>query len=74
MTKLNWLQWKSNTLKDPFAITDDGSNYIVSTYHHGTEIIVTGDDAKGNNILYEKVSSVDAGKSRAEKFEAARHS
>lgn len=72
MPKLNWLRWQQNGLKDPFTIAPDGSNYIVSTYHHGAEIVVTGDDAKGHNILYEQVPTVESGKARAEQFAAAR--
>jgi hypothetical protein len=73
-TQLNWLKWKSNSLKDPWAVTEDGTSYMVSTYHHGTEIIVTGDDPKGNNFLYQEVDTVEAGKAVAQASEDQRRS
>jgi hypothetical protein len=65
------LEWNDRPSGDSWAATD-GLDYLISIYHHGTEIVVTCNDDDGNNVLYEKVPSVRAGKSTAEQHYKAR--
>lgn len=60
------LEWKKSGDGSFWATAPNGSDYLVSVYHHGTEIIVTGTDPDGDSILFRPVASVEAGKALAE--------